>query len=463
MENKATVNFYPRLSKASREEIIQLQFKKLMHQINYVYNRNDFYREKMKKANLSPDKIRSISDFTKKMPLTTKQELLKDQEESPPFGKRLGVNREKVVSIHLTSGTSGIGQEVYGRTYADVNHTGTSHYLVWYLAGLRKGHVGVNCVPSGGLTTGGWGPPEGLRMIGATPIHLSGVTGTEARIKLLLRFRPIHFIYASVAYQHRLTQVCKQMGLDAAKEFPTLKTLYLSAEAYPMKWAEMIEIFWGAKIYEGYGSTQALGWCATTCEKGAIPDGKRGAMHCLEWRNLVEIINPNTGEHVKEGEEGEIIITNLDVEASPLLRFSTRDKARYIPFNYCHCGREWKAMEAGTISRYDDMLKIKGNNVWPSAVDEVILSYDEVSEYRGKVYIDQKGREEALIEFAFKQEYKDMPQKSKEILISTIENKIKEKTNVLMRIVEVEKDKLPDFEYKARRWKDDRQGSFSRS
>lgn len=120
-------------------------------------------------------------------------------------------------------------------------------------------------------------------------------------------------------------------------------------------------------------------------------------------------------------------------------------------------------MEAGTISRYDDMLKIKGNNVWPSAVDEVILSYDEISEYKGKVYIDEKGREEALIEFAFKQEYKDMPQKNKEILISVIGNKIKEKTNVLMRIVEVERDKLPDFEYKARRWKDGRQESFLKS
>lgn len=454
------IKFYPKLSKASRSEIETLQFKKLIYQLEYIYNTNEYYRQKMQKAKVHPDKLSSIDEFAKRMPLTDKRQLLEDQEMAPPFGKRLGVPREKITCIHLTSGTSGIGQEVYGRTYADINHTGTSHYLVWYMAGLRKGDLVVNCVPSGGLTTGGWGPPEGMRMIGATPIHLSGITGSEARVRFMQKFRVINFMYASVAYLNRLTQVLRDMGLNPVREFASLKSIYISAEAFPLEWGKSMEKFWGAKLYEGYGSTQALGWCATTCENGAIIHGRRGVMHCLEWRNLVEIINPQTGEPAKEGEEGEIIITNLDVEASPLVRFSTRDKARHVSTAGCSCGRNWKAMEAGTVSRYDDMLKIKGNNVWPSAVDEVVLSYAEISEYKGTVYIDQRGRETALIEFAYKPDYKDLPKETKDALTVKLKNSIKEKTNVLMDIKEVERSALPDFEYKARRWKDLRQETF---
>jgi phenylacetate-CoA ligase len=454
MEN---IRFYPKLSKASREEIEALQLKKLIHQLDYVFDSNEYYRKRMRDAKIYPERIKSVAEFVKRMPLTTKQDLLKDQEDNPPFGKRLGVPRAKVTCIHLTSGTSGIGQEVYGRTYADINHTGTSHFLVWYIAGLRKGDLVVNCVPSGGLTTGGWGPPEGIRMIGATPIHLSGVTGTEARIRLMQRFKTIHFIYASVAYLNRLTQVIKNMNLDPKNEFPTLKSIYISAEAFPLEWGKLMEDFWGAKLYEGYGSTQALGWCSSTCENGAITGGERGVMHCLEWRNLVEVINPETGVATADGEEGEIVITNLDVEASPLIRFSTRDKARCLPIGSCECRRHWKPIEAGTVTRYDDMLKIKGNNVWPSAVDEVILSYKEISEYKGTVFIDDNGSEIAQIELAYKPEYKALPILSKEALTLKLQNQIKEKTNVLMNIIEVERDTLPDFEYKARRWKDLRQ------
>jgi phenylacetate-CoA ligase len=459
MERK---EFYPKLSSASREQIEQLQLKKLIHQLDYIYNTNEFYRQKMKDAKVFPDKIKTIGDFTKRMPLSTKLDLLKDQEANPPFGKRLGVPREKITCINLTGGTSGMGQEIYGRTYADINHLGTSHYLVWYLAGLRKGDVAVNCVPSGGLTTGGWGPPEGIRMVGATPIHLSGVTGSEGRVKLLQRFKVINFMYSSVAYLNRLTQVVKDMGLDPRKEFPGLKSIYISAEAFPLEWGILMEEFWGAKLHEGYGSTQALGWCATTCENGAIVDKSRGVMHCLEWRNVIELINPETGEPAKEGEEGEIIITNLDVEASPLVRFSTRDKARELEMGTCSCGRKWLALEAGTVTRYDDMLKIKGNNVWPVTVDEVTFSHKEIAEYKGTVYVDEKGREVALIEFAYKPEYKNLPKAEKDTLISGLRTKIKEKTNVLMDFKEVERSALPEFEYKARRWKDLRQETFSK-
>ena len=117
-------------------------------------------------------------------------------------------------------------------------------------------------------------------------------------------------------------------------------------------------------------------------------------------------------------------------------------------------------MEAGTVTRYDDMLKIKGNNIWPSAMDELILSYKEISEYKGTVFIDKNGRESARIEFSYKPEYKALSIQNKEGLTLELRNRIKEKTNVVMDIVEVERDDLPDFEYKSRRWKDLRQETF---
>ncbi|WP_342641060.1 phenylacetate--CoA ligase family protein [Rhodoligotrophos ferricapiens] len=447
------------LSALRREELEALQFAKIKRQLARAYARNGFYRARFDKAGVNPDEIRSLAEFRARIPTMGKKDCLIDQEAHPPFGERVGVPREDVVLMNLTGGTSGQGQEVYGRTNHDIAMQGHMHYLPWYMAGLRRGCSALNCVPAGGLTTGGWGPTEGFRVAGVTSFPVGGVTSTEAKIDLMRRFREFHFIYASTSYLHTLTEAFRRKGIDPKAEFPMLRTLYIAAEPYPVEWAQRIEAFWGARLHEGYGSTQGAGFIAGTCEHGAIQGDRRGVMLVFEWHQLVEIVNPDTMELVAPGEEGEIVLTNLDIVGSPVIRFRTGDKGRYIPPGAGPSGRNWIGIEAGTIGRIDDMMKIRGNNMWPSAVDNVVFRSDKVWEYAGRVFTDDHGRTQVELRLAFK-EGVSLSDAERAAFLADLTAELKQTTNIAMQILVVNRAELPSYEYKSRRWKDERAEGF---
>jgi phenylacetate-CoA ligase len=185
-------------------------------------------------------------------------------------------------------------------------------------------------------------------------------------------------------------------------------------------------------------------------------DGRRGLMRLLEWINYVEVVDPETGRPVAPGEEGEIVLTNLDIEGSPVLRFSTRDRARFVPWHECGGGRAWNCLETGTIGRYDDMLKIRGNNVWPLAVDTAVFAEAEVAEYVGRVFVDESGRTRVALRLALKDAQADMAADARRALTGRLAQRIKERTNVQMELEIVPRRDLPEFTYKARRWTDER-------
>ena len=168
------------LSALSWEQLKALQLAKLQRQISRLYESNVFYRERFDAAGVKPGQIRSLEDFSQRVPTMGKPDCLADQNAHPPFGRRVGVPREDVMMINLTGGTSRQGQEAFGRTNADVAMQGHFHHLPWHLAGLRRGDAALNCVPAGGLTTGGWGPTEGFRVAGATAYAAGGVMSTDA-------------------------------------------------------------------------------------------------------------------------------------------------------------------------------------------------------------------------------------------------------------------------------------------
>lgn len=451
-----------RMGRMSRDDMLALQFAKLKRQLDRLYHTNPFYRAKLDAAGVHPDRIGSLQAFREEIPVSTKAEFLADQEENPPFGQRVGVPHQEIALVNMTGGTSGQGQEVYGRTYADVVVQGYLHCLPWFLAGLRPGQFAMNCVPTGGLTTGGWGPPDGFRSAGAAAIHVGGAMTTDAKIDMMRRFANVNFIYASTNYVMTLAEGMRRTGIDPRKAFPDLKTIFLVAEGYSVEWAQRMKEFWGAELHEGYGSTQAAGFAHATCQCGVVDrDGGRGAMHALEWHTLIEIIDPDTGKPAEPGEEGEIIVTNLDIVGAPVVRFSSRDKARYLPHTACSCGRPWDAIESGTIGRYDDMMKIRGNNVWPSAVDAAIFAFPEVEEYSGRVFVDSTGRTEVEVTVALTPHGENLSADQQSALIGGMIERIKEKTNVRMKIRAAKREDLPNFAYKARRWRDERQEGYS--
>ena len=450
-----------RLAAMSRSELEALQMAKVAKLLERLWHGNPFYRHKWESAGFKPGQIKTLKDFREHVPLSTKQQFLEDQAGAPPFGSRLGLADDAVALVNLTGGTSGQGQEFYGRSQRDVVTQGYMHYLPWFMAGMRRGQNVINCVPAGGLSTGGWGPAEGIRLAGATGFHVGGVLSTDAKIDLMLRLGDVHFIYASTNYIHTLTQALLARGINPAQKFPMMRAIFIAAEGYPIEWAKDIQAQWGCPLHEGYGSTQGAGFIASTCEHGVVrSDRDRGLMHLFEWAHLIEVVDPDTGEPVAAGAEGEMVLTNLDIEASPVVRFSTRDRVRWFPADDCGCGRPWHAIEAGSIGRYDDMLKIRGNNIWPLTMDHVIFSYVEVADYAGRVYIDALGRTEVEIRVVFKPGACEGDARA--ALVERLREKLKERTNLWIQVCVVAPSELPEFSYKARRWKDERQSSYGK-
>lgn len=443
----------------SRAEIEAVQQKKLRAQLERLYAAGGYYRTRMDAAGLKPENVTSLEAFRERFPTSDKADFLTDQKTKPPFGERLSVPRESVALVNLTGGTSGQGQEFYGRTNRDVHMLGYLHALPWTLAGLRPGDVAINCVPAGGMTTGGWGPGEGLRIIGATGFHVGGWMATDAKIDLMMGLEGLAFIYASTNYLHTLTTALKRREIDPKKAFPGMRALFIAAEGYPLEWAERVQETWGCVLHEGYGSTQCNGFAGSTCDGGVIgANGGRGLMRLFEWETMVEIVDPHTMEPTPSGEVGEIVVTNLSVEGSPVIRFRTGDAARFIRWDHAG-GPAWNALESGTIGRFDDMMKIRGNNVWPSAVDAVIFAHEEVETYVGRVFT-HNAQTEVEIAVAFTQGAAQQPAENRARLLETLRAAIKMRTNVLMTVVEAETGTLQEFSYKARRWKDERQEGY---
>jgi phenylacetate-CoA ligase len=450
------LEFYQRLS---RPELEALQFAKLKAQAERLWRSNPFYRERWAAAKVSPEDLRRPDDL-RRFPAVRKADFVADQAAAPPFGRRLGVPVEDVRLVAMTSGTSGQGQEIYGRTEADLVQVGYRHWLPFQLAGLKRGDLIVNCTPSGGVTAGGWGPPQGWRHGGCPAFHLGGVMSTDAKVEFLRKLEGLKAIYSSTHYVYTLTDSCRRLGFDPKVELPELKCIVFAAEGYPPQWIERMREFWGCPLYEGYGSTQCIGY--THAQAAACRDktaSGRDLMLALEWLNVYEILDPETGEPVPEGEEGELVLTNLDVEGSPVFRFRMGDRVRRIGHRANSLGWPFEAIETGGIGRYDDMLKIRGNNVWPSAVDDVVRAFPEVVEYVGVVDVDERARTDVVLRVALNAR---LSAEACDALFAKIAERVKAKTNVLMRIEEIDRAALPQFAYKTRRWTDRRKDGYAR-
>jgi phenylacetate-CoA ligase len=226
-----------------------------------------------------------------------------------------------------------------------------------------------------------------------------------------------------------------------------VRGLFVSAESYTPRWAQAVTEYWGGPILEYYGTTQAGMGHAVSCERGAVtPDGEPGVLHNADPYVVNEVLGRDTGEPVGEGDEGEVVITSLFKYASPVVRFRTDDKAIKRLGASCPCPVTWDGVGAGQIGRYDDMMKIKGQNVWPSTFHSVIDGQLPGAEYRGRVLVDEDGRERVLI----KVETADAG------VAARLVAAIRATTNVTVELEAVPPGSLERFEFKSRRWEDSR-------
>jgi phenylacetate-CoA ligase len=441
--------FNPLIEKMSSEEIAEFQWKRLKAQISYVYRTNPFYQRIFKEVGITPDDIRSFQDYSNMVPVTTKKDILKDLEDFPPYGRRLGISPEKIHQVVLTGGTSGLRQEVHALTHFDVELAVAGHTWGCYWAGIRREDVIADTTPVG--TTGGglWLYRSLLKQL--ANVFSLGTLDTPQKLEFMKRFH-VTVLQATPSFLLRFEKVAAEMGMDLRKDF-AIRKIIIVAEPYSLQWAEEREERWGAKIFEWYGNTQkAMAW---TCRLGARYKGERGILHHLSPYLLFETIDRNTGQQVQPGEEGEIVITHLYSEASPILRFATNDKGLLVSHKDCACGLPFDGYRAGSIARYDDMLKIKGVNIWPQSIDAAVFGCVEVKEYQGRTFISQDGKEEISVFIEF---VKHVPDSTKREVLQGLTDKLREKTGIRMNVEEAP-GPLPEFKddrSKARRWKDER-------
>ncbi|HYH50266.1 MAG TPA: hypothetical protein VEG38_12040 [Acidimicrobiia bacterium] len=367
----------------TRSELEALQLTKARRLLERLAA-NPFYGPRLQRAGVTGDRLADMQCW-RDIPLADKADFVADQEAHPPYGSRLGIDEGEIRQLHLTSGTSGFGQETFALTDADLDVSGAGWAWCFDSLGLGAGELFVTFYPITFLAYGR-SVLEGSRVSGVPVFSMAGVDRSLAAA-LLRRLQP-RSIGARPALFGLLAEELSRDGTVPRDAFPDLRTVICSGVAPTA--ATTIEEQWGVTVHEVYGSSQAGGLVAATGSEGAAPDGRAGVMRLLEHLFYVETLDPATLEPVEEG-EAELVLTCLDRVASPVLRFRTRDRVHVVPAGSFGDTRPVRGLRCGAIDRFDDMLKIRGNNVWPTQLDEALLGHPAVADYRADVTLDGRG------------------------------------------------------------------------
>ena len=358
-----------------REQMRELQGKRLCKLVQYVYHNVPFYRHKMQEMDLTPDDIRSIDDITK-LPFTTKQDL----RDNYPYGL-MAAPPSEVVRVHASSGTTG-NPTIVGYTRRDLSIW--SEVMSRCLSAYGVTRDDTFSVSYGyGLFTGGLGAHYGVENLGATVIPAS--TGNTEKHVRLIRDLHITGIACTPSYALYLAEVVEKMGIR--KEELGLRIGAFGAEPWTENMRQEIQNRLGLKGYNIYGLSEIMGpGVSYECQE-------QYGSHINEDHFYPEIIHPETGEVLPLGQEGELVLTTLTKTGMPLLRYRTKDLTTLMP-GTCECGRT-SVRFTRILGRSDDMLIIRGINVFPSQVENVILEMPEFAP-RYMLVVDRKNNMDML-------------------------------------------------------------------
>ncbi len=361
--------FQKEIETASREQITEWQNQRLAATVKRVYDNVPLYRERMDAAGVKPEDIKTIEDLTK-LPYTSKQDL----RDTYPYGM-FAAPMEDVVRLHASSGTTG-KQIVVGYTQHDLDVWGEicARQLV-AVGATKKDKIHVSY--GYGLFTGGLGLHGGAEKLGCVSIPVSS-GNTERQLTIMEDFGS-DVLCCTPSYAMYLGESAEKKGLDTSK-LP-LRAGIFGAEPWTEEMRQSIEKSLNIKAYDIYGLTEIMGPGVSyecECQQG---------MHVNEDHFIIEIINPETGEHMPDGEKGEIVFSCITKEAFPLLRFRTKDIGT-ITHEKCACGRTFVRMSK-PMGRTDDMLIIRGVNVFPSQIETVLLQMDQSPNYQ--IIVDRVG------------------------------------------------------------------------
>jgi phenylacetate-CoA ligase len=393
---------------------------------------NGFYRRKISQAGLG--QIDSLEDL-KCLPFTTKSELVEDQQQHPPFGSDLTFPLERYIRIHQTSGTT--GKPMYWLdTEESWNWWAECWKIIFAAAGVGAGDR-IYFAFSFGPFIGFWAGWEGARKAGALAIS-GGAQSTDQRLKAIIDYGATVLV-CTPTYALHLAAEGKKAGIDLAKDSAVKITIHAGEPGASIpSTKKMIEEAWGAKCYDHAGATE-VGAFAFECQT------QPGAIHVNENEFIAEVIDPNSGKPAGAGEKGELVITNLGRIGSPVIRYRTGDLVQ-PGHPLCPCARPFMLLEGGVLGRADDMIVVRGMNVFPSAIENVMREFPEIEEFRIETFERQAMRELRLIIEP------GSDQDSALGLKEQVARLVRERIGLRPEIELVARGSLPRFEMKAKRF-----------
>jgi phenylacetate-CoA ligase len=420
----------PAVERLSAEELKQLQGKKLRQTVDFAYNHSPFYRKLYDQAGIKPDDIKSIEDVTK-LPFVKKQDL----RDNYPFGM-FAVPLSHIVRLHASSGTTG-KPTVTGYTFGDLDLWTESLARGMYAAGVRKEDVVQNAYGYG-LFTGGLGFHYAAERLGATVVPASS-GNTQRQIELMMDLGST-VICCTPSYMVYLAEYAAKMGIDIEKD-TKLRIGFFGAEPWSEETRKRIEDKTGLDAINVYGTSEISGPVVCECSE-------KTGIHFWSDIFLIEVIDPDTGEQLGEGEKGELVVTVLGKEGLPMIRWRTGDITSIIE-EKCNCGRYHPRIER-IMGRADDMFIVRGVNVFPSQVEYALMQVNEVSEhYQIILERDEAGLDDMRIQVEIKPEFHNKMDVNQ--LTKKVADTLKSYLNVTPKVEIMEPESLPRFEGKAKR------------
>jgi phenylacetate-CoA ligase len=351
-----------------------------------------FVQEQLERSGLMPEDAVRDHDSWRRLRPVSKQDLIADQERAPPYGLRRCLPERDISLVVESSGSTGKGQEVHYLSRADLERS--SDQWAAYLRGLGVGPDDVVALTFPiGMAGGGVRHWYAYVEAGARVLRVGGLS-SERKLDAI-RYYGATTLVATPAYVDRLGSLCSERGVDP-RDLP-LRRILVATQSLTTDWLFETERLWGARLYEWYGTS--AGVAAFCCERGMVDaERRRGTLHWNPAVAVQEVVDPATGEHVADGERGEMVATPLINAAEPVFRISTRDEVSFRAPGACPCGSPWPGIESGTVRRLDAMFKIKGINVWPAHVEASLLELPDVLDYRVRIWQDEAKRERVRLE-----------------------------------------------------------------
>ena len=411
------------LQTASRDEIEAHQLARFRAGLSQMLASNGFYRRKL--ASIDPQRISDLDAF-RALPFTTKSELVSDQLEHPSYGTNLTYPLREYVRLHQTSGTTGQPLKILD-TAASWDWWAACWQTIYEAAGVTNDDI-LFLAFSFGPFIGFWSAYEGARRVGALIVPGGGQTSLQ-RLQTILSTGATVLV-CTPTYALHLAEVAQAEGIDIAASAIRVTIHAGEPGASIPNTRRRIETAWNARTYDHLGMTE-MGAYGFTCLN-------QDAVHINEAEFIAEIVDPTTGSPVAEGERGELVLTNLGRWGTPALRYRTGDLVQCGPTT-CPCGCSYLTIPGGVLGRLDGMLIVRGVNVYPSSIEDVLRSFPEVEEFRITVT-----KADELDEIALDLE-------CPEEIVPGVEAALRRGLSLRVPVRAVPSGTLPRFELKARR------------